>query len=119
MEAVNLMQKTAFCKMVKLFDIAYHIAKHEKPFAYYPSLVKLEKRHGVDLEDAYINPKQARVFTQYLAEQIHLEVSKQVLSSRYISVLVDGSTDRSTTEKEVLYVKYLHKDGVPRMAFVG
>ena len=118
MEAVNLMQKTAFCKMVKLFEIAYRIAKHEKPFAYYPSLVNLEKRHGVDLEDAYINPKQARVFTQYLAEQIQLEVSKQVLASRYISVLVDGSTDRSTAEKEVLYVKFLHQ-GVPRMAFLG
>ncbi|KAK9515783.1 hypothetical protein VZT92_026399 [Zoarces viviparus] len=112
------MQKTAFCKMVKRFDIGYHIAKHEKPFAYYPSLVNLEKRHGVGLEDANINPKQARVFTQYLAEQIQLEVSKQVLASRYIRVLVDGSTDRSTAEKEVLYVKSLHK-GVPRMPFLG
>ena len=74
--------------------------------------------HGVDLEDAYNNPKQARVFIQYLAEQIQLEVSKQVLASRYISVLVDGSTDRSTAEKEVLYVKFLDK-GVPRMAFLG
>ena len=67
-------------------------------------LINLQKRHGVDLEDAYINPKQAKVFTQYLAEQIQLVFSKQVLASRYIGVLVDGSTDRSTAEKEVLYV---------------
>lgn len=108
-------------KMVKLFDIAYHlfdiayyIAKHEKPFQYFSSLISLEKRHDVDLGDTYSNPKQARVSTQFLAEEIQRAIADQVKEARHISILVDGNTDRRASEKEVLYVKYMEK-GIPHM----
>lgn len=105
--------------MLKLFDIAYHIAKHVKPFAYFPALINLEKRHGVDLEDAYKNPKQAEVFTRYLAGEIQdVMITRQIRESRYISILVDGSTDRSTLEKEVVYCRFSHNH-MPVMKFVG
>ncbi|XP_042270397.1 uncharacterized protein LOC121898928 [Thunnus maccoyii] len=114
-DAVCHMKREVYNRMVKLFDISYHIAKHEKPFAYFPALITLEKRHGVELEDAYKNPKQAQIFTQYLADEIQDEITKQIRASRYISILVDGS---STLEKEVLYCKFL-ENSVPVMKFLG
>lgn len=113
------MKLEVFKRMVELFDITYHIAKHEKPFAYFPALINLEKRHGVDLGDAYKNPKQAQVFTWYLAGKIQdVMITRQIRESRYISILVDGSTGRSTLEKEVVYCRFLHNH-VPVMKFVG
>ena len=36
-------------RVSKLFDLAYVIAKEELPFAKYPALVEVEKRHGVPI----------------------------------------------------------------------
>ena len=48
-EHVVRINKAVFDRMVKLFDISFHLAKHERPFAYFPALVSLERRHGVEL----------------------------------------------------------------------
>lgn len=116
MKAVIAMDEKAHSKMVKLFDICYHIAKHELPFTFYPFLAKLEKRHGVELGFTYQNPVQAHTFTEFLAEDIRDKVDEAVQKARYISILIDGSTDRSTSEKELMYVKYL-EDGIPRTRY--
>ena len=54
----------------KLVDIAYLIAKKEKPFEFYPDLAEQEKRHGVDLGNTYINDKAAAEFTNCIAQVI-------------------------------------------------
>nr|XP_054763515.1 zinc finger protein 862-like [Lytechinus pictus] len=119
-EHIQKMDSEQEARVTKLFDIAYHIAKHELPFAYFPSLAGLEKRHGVDLGNTYINSKQAANFTSYLAAVIRRNLVSEIKSSRYISVLVDGSTDKSTRELEVMYIKYMMQDtGIPRMKFFG
>lgn len=104
--------------MVKLFDIAYHLGKNELPFSLFPAIVNLEKRRAVDLGSTYSNSIQAKVFSQYIAEDIRQSNVSKLTASRYISILVDGSTDRSQKEKELLYAKFLD-DGVPRMCYVG
>lgn len=106
-------------RVVKLFDIAYHLAKNELPFSYFPLLVALEKRHGVDLGNTYNNSKQAATFTSFLAADIRGKMVEEVKAAKYISILVDGSTDKSTKELEVLYVKYMDQTGNPNMRFWG
>lgn len=59
-----------------------------------------------------------QVFTQYLADEIQDEITKQIRASRYISILVDGSTDRSTLEKEVVYCEF-QENNMPVMKFLG
>ena len=114
------MDKAANDRMVKLFDITYHVAKHERPFTYFPDLVKLQQRHGVDIGHTYHNATQAKVFTEHIAEDIRRKLLTEISGSRYISILIDGSTDRSQTEKELMYIKYLRpEDGIPQMRFFG
>ena len=105
------MDEKTKAKMVKLFDICYHMAKHERPFAYLPFLVGMEKRHGVDLGSTYCNPVQAHTFTEFLAWpwEIRTGVDGAVKNAKYISILIDGST----AEKELMYVKKYVVDGIP------
>lgn len=117
-QSVMKMNADVFSRIVKLFDITYHLAKQELPFSYFPSLISLEKRHGVDLGETYANDKQARVFTQFLAEDIQSQMTEQITSARYVSILVDGSTDRRASEKEVVYAKFMD-NGIPSMKFLG
>lgn len=118
-DAIVKINEAVFNRMVKLFDIAYHLAKHEQPFSYFAALVSLEKRHGVDLGDTYNNPVQTKVFTQFIADDIRREYfTNQMISARYVSLLTDGSTDRGQTEKECMYIKFL-EDGMPKMKYFG
>ena len=41
-------------RLSKLFDIAYVVAKEEMPFSKYPSLIELEKRHGVNFGNTFM-----------------------------------------------------------------
>ncbi|XP_063970390.1 zinc finger protein 862-like [Lytechinus pictus] len=117
-ESILKMDSQLHNRMIKLFDISYHLVKHDLPFAYFPSLISLEKRHGVDLGNTYANPIQAQVFTGFLAEDVRFKGDEDIRKARYISVLIDGSTDKSTIENEVLYIKYL-QDEMPCMKFLG
>ena len=68
-------------KMVKLFDIAYNLAKNELPFTLFPKLIKMERRHGVELGNAYHNPIQAHTFTGFIADDLRSH-SKQLFNQK-------------------------------------
>ncbi|XP_041376382.1 zinc finger protein 862-like [Gigantopelta aegis] len=101
------MTKVQELQQIKKIEIAYFIAKKELPFSVYEDLIKLETYHGVDIGDqAYTNHKQCAEFVdihgQFIASKLHDDLSK----AKFYSVLTDGSTDKSVTEKEVVYVLY-------------
>ena len=60
------MQQAVLDRLVKMFDIAYLIAKEEYSFMQYPKLVAIEKKHGVDLGEAYANRIYCRKFIGYV-----------------------------------------------------
>ena len=117
------MQVQTFERLQKLFDIAYFIALEEEPYAKFPRLVQLEKRHAVDLGEAYNNEIACKTFVKYSAQVIrrelqdHLDVASTTLY-KYHSVFTDGTTDKSVAEREVIYVKVL-EDGIPRMKYMA
>lgn len=57
--SVMKMNADVFSIIVKVLDITYHLAKQELLFSCFPTLISLEKRHGVDLGETYANDKQA------------------------------------------------------------
>ncbi len=57
-------EKEEIERVKKLIDIAYLIAKEEKPMTMFKPLAELEKRHGVQLGSSYINDKKAAEFFQ-------------------------------------------------------
>ena len=86
----------------RLFEVAYMISK-EMPFTKFPAIVELDKRHSVDLGQTYHTQK-CQEFASILGETMSDDLVEALRSCRYMSVLMDGSTDSSVTEKEPFYV---------------
>ena len=91
---LTVMSDAAKDKMVKLFDIAYTVAKCEQPFTLFPTLVAMEKRHGVLLGDTYQNDVACPNFVGHIAGSMKEDLQKSFDEEPfYCSLLFDGSTD--------------------------
>lgn len=98
-------------RVSKLFEIAYMLAKEEMPFTKYCAILELEKKHGVKLGNTYTTEHKCKDFTVFIGESMRDDVVDLIQKSRYISLLMDGSTDCSVVEKEPLYVMFVGMNG--------
>ena len=116
------MHRNVFERLEKVYQIVYFIAKEEQPFTNLPKIMQLEKLHGVDLGSAYQNDKACQKFSKYIAQILRKPLQDHMMKPttkyRYHSVFTDGTTDKSTMEREVVYVKVL-VDGEVHMKMIG
>ena len=104
-KSLQRMNEKDWKTMKKLQDIAYYIALHGLPFTQFEHLVKLEKLHKVTFIGAYENESACRSFIIDIADCFFQEdVKKKIELANFIVILCDGSTDKSITEQEVIYV---------------
>ena len=73
-------------------------------FTKFPAIVEVDKRHGVCLGQTYHTEHKCQEFASIFGETMSDDLVEALRSGRYISVLMDGSTDSSVTEKEPFYV---------------
>ncbi|KAG8197548.1 hypothetical protein JTE90_007284 [Oedothorax gibbosus] len=106
-------------RIAKLTEIAYFIAKQELPFSQFANIIELEKRHGVDLGETYMNKPGCSEFIRCISKVFTEDLINQMSSSNYISVLVDESTDVSTFEKFIMYVKFIDSDATATTKFLA
>jgi hypothetical protein len=106
-------------RIEKLVDISYVCAKRQLAFTIFPSLVEMEKRHGVVLGDAYANDKSAKEFTLLVGQEMTAALSTELADAQFFTVLVDGSTDVGVQEKELVYVLFINKSGQPVTRLLG
>ena len=86
------MDEATFARMCRLFDWAYLIAKKEDSFTSFPVYAAIEKKHGVDIGEAYMNDKACKVFIQAIGEEMIEELHNLFKQEPfYCSVLFDGS----------------------------
>ena len=89
----------------KLHDIAYYIALKGHAFTDFKDQVEVEKLHDVKYTGAYENESACRDFifgiSEYLFEE---DIATKLKSVNFLAILCDGSTDKSITEQEVVYV---------------
>ena len=94
--------------VTKLHDIAFYVALHGLPFTQFEHQIKLEKLHNVPFSGAYENETACRNFildtSDYLFEE---NMKKKLELVNFISILCDGSTDKSITEQEAIFVVFL------------
>ena len=86
-----------------LFEVAYMILREEMPFTKFPAIVELDKRHGVCVGQTYHTEHKCQEFVSIIRETMSDDLVQALRSCRYMSVLMDGSTDSSMTEKEPFY----------------
>ena len=56
--------------------------------------------NGVDFGENYFNEKHCKDFVLAIADQLLDEVRSKISCARFMTVLVDGSTDGSVVEQE-------------------
>ena len=66
--------------------------------------MKLEEKHGVVIGAAYRNDTSAGVIVDFIADSFKSDLKKELDRINFYSILTDGSTDASTTEKEAMFV---------------
>ena len=80
------------------------ISREEMPFTKFPAIVELDKRHSVCLGQTYHTGHKCQEFASIIGETMSDDLAEALRCCRYMSVLMDGSTDSSVTEEEPFYV---------------
>ena len=115
--AFDRMEAAVQDKMVKLFNIAYFIAKEEQPFTLFPKLMMLHKTNGLDLGSTYHNNVACNTFVEVIASCFIEDLKEELQAARFFSVMSDSSVDRSVKDQEMIYCTYL-VDGKPVNRFI-
>ena len=119
---VRILHKEEEDKMVTLFNSAYYIANNENAFNDFPGLVKFKMKQGIKLGKTYRNPTACRKFIEAISDVFENDLKSMLAAQRprsYLSMLFDGANDKSLSEREIVYVKYMEKSGVPTTKFIG
>ncbi|XP_057317246.1 E3 SUMO-protein ligase KIAA1586-like [Hydractinia symbiolongicarpus] len=95
----------------KKFEVAYFVAKNRLPLTTYPELLKLERKHEVDIGIAYNTDRACGTFIDYMGKDMKQQLNADLAKAKFFSVLCDGSTDNAVVENEVIYA--LHFDPTP------
>lgn len=56
-----------------------------------------------------LSDKSCAEFSHYIAESEREKIRKKISQASYISVIFDGSVDRSVQESEIVYIRYCYK----------
>jgi hypothetical protein len=103
---VKKMDEKAFDYLKTLFNVSYYIAKNNKPFTDFSGLLELSEKLGVQLQDEYNNTTRCKDFISQTARVISSELISELENAKYVSLLLDGSTDKGV-EELILYVRFI------------
>lgn len=84
----------------------------------YPKLLLLQEVNGLDLGKFYQTDMACRRFVKYIFDDLQKESVIKLKEKSFFSVLIDGATDTSVTENELIYVRYL-ENGVPENHYIS
>ena len=119
-QALKKKRDTEMKGLVKLFDVAYFIAKKGRPFTDFKDNIELEKLHGVSFHGTgYEHNNACRDFVKIIGDYLFEKyVKSKVERANFITILNDGTTDSAIQEQEVIYLLFADPDTFqPRLAF--
>ena len=99
------------------FNSAYYLSKSERPYSDFEELLELQEKNGAKYHKGYRNERSAANFVDTCGQVIKDNMVQDLLNAKYYSVLMDGSTDSSVTEQELIYLLFLGKNGIPEVKF--
>ncbi|KAJ8381179.1 hypothetical protein SKAU_G00019570 [Synaphobranchus kaupii] len=99
-------------------NVAYCIAKEELPFNKFKPLILLCKKNGADISPSYHNHVRCGEMIETIADEMKSDLAEEIGGSRYLSVMIDGDTDASNKECEMVYVRIII-NGKPTNKLIG
>ncbi|XP_072030697.1 zinc finger protein 862-like [Amphiura filiformis] len=100
------------------FRNVHAIAMHCRPFTDYIWMNELDGYKGLKIGPEYKSDKTAATFAHHIAEVEREKVTAQVNDADFACLIMDGSTDVSVVEQEMVYVRTC-KQGNVDVKFVG
>ena len=111
-KALNMLQQANPHRMAYLFRNEHAVAKQNKPLTDYKWLCDVDGAKGLDVGDTYMNEKAALSFLNCISETEKKKTAEILKQAKFFSFLMDGSTDISSDEQEVIYVRVAEKGRV-------
>ena len=110
-QSLENLSKEELQKMKLKFDVAYFVAVEQMAFSKYPSICALEKRHGVDIGQSYLNANACKEFVHCIADIENEDLISAVAQAKFFSLLMDGSTDKGNADNEATLVVWCDPEG--------
>ena len=99
-------------------NTTYLIAKEELPFSKYGPILALQKKNGLEINQTYANDKSCGTLISTIGTVLTEELASEVNRKKYLSVMIDSTTDASGKENETVHCRFV-QDGQPVNRLVG
>ncbi|XP_063448448.1 zinc finger protein 862-like [Mytilus trossulus] len=104
-KSIESLNKAVINKLSILFKTVHALCLAGRPFSDYVWMSKLDKAKGLDIGQTYLNSNSAKEFSKFIALTELNKIAQIIQSSKFVSILSDGSTDCSVTEVEIVYAR--------------
>ncbi|XP_053158033.1 zinc finger protein 862-like isoform X2 [Hemicordylus capensis] len=104
-QCMKEMDEKKFKQLEALFNASYYIAKNNKPFTDLRELIVLLNKLDIEISDQYVSG--CREIISHIATVVRNELLLEIKDCNQVSILLDGSIDKATTEELVIYVRYI------------
>uniref|UniRef100_A0A8C5LZR6 TTF-type domain-containing protein n=1 Tax=Leptobrachium leishanense TaxID=445787 RepID=A0A8C5LZR6_9ANUR len=101
---IKKMDAEMFQHMKHMFNVAYFVAKSEKPFRDFMDLLTLAAKLDVPILQKYGNDVQCKQFIHFIAKIIRESLVANIKKSTFVGIMIDGSTDRTSTEHANIFL---------------
>ena len=100
-------------------NTVYYLAKNKCLYSEFRNLLLLQVKNGVKTSDMYHNERAGANFIDTIGTSIRQKLLEDIEKCNYFTLLMDGSTDSSFTEQELIYVLFLDSKGTPSVEFLS
>ena len=77
-----------------------------RPFSDMEWMCALDEKKGLDVGASFRTDKNCCEFIHCIAEEQRLGLQAQIQSNNFFSVMMDGTTDSSVSDAEIIYIRY-------------
>ncbi|KAA0719570.1 hypothetical protein E1301_Tti022423 [Triplophysa tibetana] len=82
------------------------------------SQLDLQRKSGLKLNETYNNDTACAQFVGVIADTLKVKTYTKIKDAPYLSIMIDGDTDVSTKECEIIYARILN-EGIPMNILIG
>ena len=109
-KSISKVEMHEISRYKKLFNTAYAVIKHNRPYSDYTFLCDVQKKNGADLGNDHLSRDTCVVFQNSISNVLLNETKANLKNVRYFSVMSDSSTDSSVIDQEGILLRYVHPE---------
>lgn len=110
------MSETVINSNMRIFQTAYCLAKHHRPFLQFEELIKLQKINGLDMGSSLHSRITASRIINVIAKEMRQRLITHLIESNSkFTIMIDESTTLSTKCTLILYILLNFDSEIPNV----